>query len=671
MPRLSPALIRQARAENPLLTLLLQVCRDLPSARNELRWLREHAHDAVNAKRYASQGPPVPHADLGVETPHEMGWPGTVGGEQWQRKAEDSPVPTESTKQGLGIVRKFRAHERTKPLIRTHQTDMAFRIRLQQVDVANDINATTSIQAQDSRADEKSSVINDEMPDYRQSRPRIKYAKAAEKNRQLKKTLEKSSPRSSTIKTWSRNGSGELGLHAHTGKILLSGDSASNSQAQKLLVHNVNRRSKGVPLQYIIGNQPFGTLDILCQRGVLIPRPETEMYTEKVAKLLLSALTATQRSGVSWWQGHDKIRILDLCTGTGCIALLLYSILKPIGPSKPTLPRELDIEIVGVDFNPRAVELARKNLHHNVSQKLLHPDAIHSVSFQQVDVLALGKRLSKGDQSEDQLRRIVNAVAAGVVEEDISPSVSSAPWDMVIANPPYIGPKDYDLGGKTEPSVRNYEPKEALVPVADGFFKSPAIIQADLFYQPLIRIAQAVNAQLLVMEVGDSSQGARVGKMVVKKASTEVSRSSNNPRLSLSWRGDGLRLEAWRDDEAVRVLPTQARSGFEIDFTEDADPEVSDRAIVVWSGRLADWRRRSLPASNRPASATEEAKAKLRQVKDEAAKSRKAMKSTTRKPAGNKDDASPAYPELQFSEREEFLAQISEKRRQEARGVEV
>src|SRR5882757_6123242 len=56
MPRLSPALIRQAASQNPLLPLLLRVCRDLPSARNELRWLQEHARDTVAAKSYSTHG---------------------------------------------------------------------------------------------------------------------------------------------------------------------------------------------------------------------------------------------------------------------------------------------------------------------------------------------------------------------------------------------------------------------------------------------------------------------------------------------------------------------------------------------------------------------------------------------------------------------------------------
>jgi len=47
MPRLSNALLRHARTINPLLALLLRPCRDLPSAHNELRWLREHVNERL------------------------------------------------------------------------------------------------------------------------------------------------------------------------------------------------------------------------------------------------------------------------------------------------------------------------------------------------------------------------------------------------------------------------------------------------------------------------------------------------------------------------------------------------------------------------------------------------------------------------------------------------
>ena len=89
---------------------------------------------------------------------------------------------------------------------------------------------------------------------------------------------------------------------------------------ERLLAEFVRRRSRGETLQYIIGNQPFGDLEILCRVGVLIPRPETETYTQNLASLLKQL----QQAG-KWEQSN--LKVLDLCTGTGCIAFLLYGLL--------------------------------------------------------------------------------------------------------------------------------------------------------------------------------------------------------------------------------------------------------------------------------------------------------------------------------------------------------
>ncbi|KIW89700.1 uncharacterized protein Z519_09856 [Cladophialophora bantiana CBS 173.52] len=532
MPRLPPALIRQATSQNPLLTLLLRVCRDLPSARNELRWLQEHARDVVNTKRYAS---------------HE---------------ASSSVLPA-STAQGESVP--IRKHEAKKLTVRKVKV-LTERTRIRTYNVG------------------KISSLRAEGP-----RPSIRKVPTQNKHDSVRAF------KPAKIRTWHDDGVRELRLRSQSDEVLVTGESNEHVQVQKILAENVGKRSKGMPLQYIIGNQPFGNLDILCQRRVLIPRPETEMYTEKVGNLLLSALNSIYSSTGPRSQTHKKFRILDLCTGTGCIALLLHSVLKPPGRvyDNTVIPPNISIEILGVDNSPDAVSLARTNLKHNISQKLLHPDAANEVSFRNVDVLALAKKGGDGDDRRHHVRKVLNAAAADVGEDDDSYSPSES-WDMIIANPPYIGPKDYERGGKTEPSVRDYEPKEALVPRyargQDSYFRyrSSSILVADLFYWPLMRIARAVDAKLLVMEVGDSEQASRVCKQVFNNYSPDTAALSQfRPRL-----------ETWRDDGSVRIIPTQPSANFDAGFEEATDPDIADRAVVVWTDQMADWRRETLPASN-------------------------------------------------------------------------
>ncbi|EXJ66055.1 uncharacterized protein A1O5_10669 [Cladophialophora psammophila CBS 110553] len=532
MPRLPPALIRQATFQNPLLTLLLRVCRDLPSARNELRWLREHARDVVNTKRYTS---------------HE---------------ASTSVLPA-STAQVESV--RIRKHEVKKFTVRT------VKVPTERTPIRTyNVGEISSLRAEGLRPSIRKVPTQNEHDNVRTSKP-------------------------AKIRTWHDDGVRELRLRSQSDEVLITGESNEHVQVQKILAENVGKRSKGMPLQYIIGNQPFGNLDILCQRRVLIPRPETEMYTEKVGNLLLSALNSIYSSTEPSSQSRKKFRILDLCTGSGCIALLLHSVLKPPGRlcDNTAIPPNIGIEILGVDNSPDAVSLARTNLKHNISQKLLHPDAANEVSFHNVDVLALAKKGGDGDDRRHHVRNVLNGAAADVGEDDDSYSPSES-WDMIIANPPYIGPKDYELGGKTEPSVRDYEPKQALVP---GFargqdsyyrYRSSSILVADLFYWPLMRIARAVDAKLLVMEVGDSEQASRVCKQVFNNYSPDTASPSQfRPRL-----------ETWRDDGSVRIIPTQPSSNFDAGFEEATDPDIADRAVVVWTDQMAAWRRETLPASN-------------------------------------------------------------------------
>jgi len=185
------------------------------------------------------------------------------------------------------------------------------------------------------------------------------------------------------------------------------------------------------------------------------------------------------------------------------------------------------------------------------------------------------------------IRTGLNTAAAGTSEKNTFSLSSAETFDLVIANPPYVGPQDYELGGKTEQSVRDHEPKEALVPVASGHLKSTSTLQSDLFYWPIYRIAQAVDAKLLLMEVGDSAQASRVSKILAQNHSYQPDLEHHRARI-----------ESWRDDGSVRVLPTRLTPSIDTQWEESTDPDISDRAVLVWSEQLADWRRQNLPAED-------------------------------------------------------------------------
>ncbi|KAF8894033.1 S-adenosyl-L-methionine-dependent methyltransferase, partial [Infundibulicybe gibba] len=86
-----------------------------------------------------------------------------------------------------------------------------------------------------------------------------------------------------------------------------------------LLTQLISRRADGEPLQYILGTQPFGPLNLLTRPPVLIPRPETEHWTHALADLISPS-------------AQSPVTLLDLGTGSACIPLLLAHLWPPAVP---------------------------------------------------------------------------------------------------------------------------------------------------------------------------------------------------------------------------------------------------------------------------------------------------------------------------------------------------
>lgn len=164
------------------------------------------------------------------------------------------------------------------------------------------------------------------------------------------------------------------------------------------------------------------------------------------------------------------MRILDLCTGTGCIPLLLHSLLSR---------SFAQLEILGVDISSQALQLAHRNKTHNIRNGCLSPQTAEQVSFMSADVLDGKDSLTGSGRSN---------------------------WDVVVSNPPYISAAGFNKD--TSRSVRNWEPRLALVPPN---ITRPSATQADdVFYPRILELAVRGNAKIVLMEVADTSQALRV-----------------------------------------------------------------------------------------------------------------------------------------------------------------
>ena len=136
----------------------------------------------------------------------------------------------------------------------------------------------------------------------------------------------------------------------------------SASQEQQLLTM-IQRRISGEPLQYILGEWEFYGLRIFVGEGVLIPRPETELLVDTV---------------LDWCKAHPVGHIIDLCTGSGCIALAL----------KKHLP---DVLVSAVDISETALHYARKNAeYHHLPVTFYHADVTDKdfiAQFRNLDII--------------------------------------------------------------------------------------------------------------------------------------------------------------------------------------------------------------------------------------------------------------------------------------------
>lgn len=250
----------------------------------------------------------------------------------------------------------------------------------------------------------------------------------------------------------------------------------NHARARRRLTALCSQRGRGVPLQYLLGTQPFGDLDVRCQPGVLIPRPETEAYTVHLARLL--------RSGRLLGGGRGRaLRVVDFCTGTGCIPLLLASLLAPAFP---------ELHVHGVDISPAALSLSRLNLRAALATSQIPPPSpSQSVAFHHGDLL-----------SAPWLERVL---------PDLIPKC-----DVLVSNPPYVSPQTWRFGrGELSYSTRKFEPKLALVP-RDVPDLPRGCWQEDIFYAALLDAAGVLGPTIVLFEFGDVAQGKRILELALR-----------------------------------------------------------------------------------------------------------------------------------------------------------
>ncbi|MBI5098813.1 MAG: peptide chain release factor N(5)-glutamine methyltransferase [Nitrospirae bacterium] len=236
-------------------------------------------------------------------------------------------------------------------------------------------------------------------------------------------------------------------------------DPELTDKQMSLLESVVSRRTSREPLQYILGHVDFLGLKLQVGKGVLIPRPETELMAEYAIKAVSgqrSAVSSQENSKLKTQNSklNSSQRILDLCTGSGCLAL--------------SLAQEYpDAHVYGSDISEIVLRYARRNADLN---------GINNVTFLQGNLFEPFTKL-------------------------LTLNSKLFSFDLIISNPPYI--KSDDIRN-LQPEIKDWEPLNALDGGTDGLD----------FYRAIIPIARQFlkDSGILMLEIG-ISQADTVAQM--------------------------------------------------------------------------------------------------------------------------------------------------------------
>ena len=167
-------------------------------------------------------------------------------------------------------------------------------------------------------------------------------------------------------------------------------------EQEKAYLELTRRRCQRMPLQYLTGEQEFMGLPFHVNEHVLIPRQDTEVLVEEAIRIIRQDL--------------PDAKVLDLCTGSGCIGISIQSFCP-------------DVTVTGADISQEALQVAQKN----AVQNQMPVQFIHSDLFAEI----------------------------------------SDTYDMIVSNPPYIPSEVIET---LMPEVRDHEPMDALDGKSDGLY---------------------------------------------------------------------------------------------------------------------------------------------------------------------------------------------------------
>ena len=167
--------------------------------------------------------------------------------------------------------------------------------------------------------------------------------------------------------------------------ILFHRDEKLSEEQESQLKKSISLRKTGLPIAYITGHKEFYGIDFMVSPDVLIPKPDTEILVENSIEIIRCLQDKSDRT----------LNILDMCTGSGCVAISIIKTLKDLHS-----PGESNPKFTLADISNKALDIAREN-----ARRILDPETLSKVTF---------------------------------VSTNLFKNLKDKSFDLIVSNPPYV-----------------------------------------------------------------------------------------------------------------------------------------------------------------------------------------------------------------------------------------
>lgn len=167
--------------------------------------------------------------------------------------------------------------------------------------------------------------------------------------------------------------------------ILFHRDEELSEEQESQLKKSISLRKTGLPIAYITGHKEFYGIDFMVSPDVLIPKPDTEVLVENSIEIIRCLQDKSDHT----------LNILDMCTGSGCVAISIIKTLKDLHS-----PGESNLKFTLADISNKALDIAREN-----ARRILDPETLSKVTF---------------------------------VSTNLFKNLKDKSFDLIVSNPPYV-----------------------------------------------------------------------------------------------------------------------------------------------------------------------------------------------------------------------------------------